>query len=265
MAKRLDPLPGQARPLLFAHRGLSSEAPENTMAAFKSAKEYGIPGIELDVHLSADDRVVVIHDRTTSRTAPGNDLVIAQSKWEDLKALDVGSWKNPRFAGERIPLLSELFEEYGADFYFDIEIKNRENTDGHLEAVLARLLDDFKMDADRVVVSSFNPLMLAKFKATCPRIPTAIIYCDEPELPWYLRRGEGRWIAGADFLKPEYVMPTSRGMALNRALEGRKVLPWTVDDPVVAKRMIALGCEGVISNTPHTLGLRNGDRNARGR
>jgi glycerophosphoryl diester phosphodiesterase len=259
MAKRLALLPGHARPLLFAHRGLSSEAPENTMAAFKSAKDHGIPGIELDVHLSADDQVVVIHDGTTARTSPGSSMIVAQSNREALKTLDVGAWKDPKFSGERIPLLSELFEEHGADFYFDIELKNRDNTDGHLEALLARLLDDFRMEADRVVVSSFNPLMLAKFKATCPRIPTAIIYCADDDVPWYLRRGEGRWIAGADFLKPEYLIPTRTGMAIGRAIGGRPVLPWTVDEPAIARKMIALGCEGVISNTPHTLGIRKGD------
>lgn len=259
MVKHLNPLPGQARPLIFAHRGLSSEAPENTMAAFKLAKERSIPGIELDIHLTRDDKIVVIHDKTTARTVPGSKLVIAQSSWEELKGLDAGSWKAPGYAGERIPLLSELFEAHGRDFYFDIEIKNREHTDGQLEALLARLLDDFKMDADRVVVSSFNPLMLAKFKAACPRIPTAIIYCDDPELPWFLRRGEGRWIGKVDFLKPEHVIPTRMGMILNRAIGRRAVLPWTVDDPAVAQRMLALGCEGVISNTPHTLGIRNGD------
>ncbi|MFH2114285.1 MAG: glycerophosphodiester phosphodiesterase family protein [Spirochaetota bacterium] len=259
MAKRLAPLPGQPRPLLFAHRGLSSEAPENTMAAFRLAKDYGIPGIELDIHLTADDKVVVAHDGTTARTSPGNKLTIAQSDWEQIKILDVGAWKDPKYAGERIPLLSELLEEHGEDFYFDIEIKSRDNTDGHLEASLARLLDDFKMDADRVVVSSFNPAMLAKFKATCPRIPTAIIYCADSDVPWYLRRGEGRWIAGADFLKPKHVIPTKARMAFGRAIGGRPVLPWTVDDPAIARRMLDIGCEGVVSNVPHKLGLRNGD------
>ncbi len=258
MAKHLALLPGQPRPLLFAHRGISSEAPENTMAAFRLAKEYGIPGIELDIHLSADDRIVVAHDYTTARTSPGNNLTIAQSDWDQLKVIDVGAWENPEYTGERIPLLSQLFEEHGQDFYFDIEMKSRDNTDGHLEALLARMLDDFRLEADRVVVSSFNPVMLAKFKATCPRIPTAIIYCADSDVPWYLRRGEGRWIAGADFLKPKHVIPTKARMAFSRAIGGRPVLPWTVDDPAIAKRMLEIGCEGVISNVPHKLGLRNG-------
>lgn len=259
MAKLLAPLPGQVRPLLFAHRGLSSEAPENTMSAFRLAKDYGIPGVELDIHLTADNKIVVAHDNTTARTSPGNTLTLAQSDWEQIKTLDVGAWKDPRYAGERIPLLSELLEEHGTDFYFDIEIKSRDKTDGRLEASLASLLDDFNMTADRVVVSSFNPLMLAKFKAICPGIPTAIIYCADDDVPWYLRRGEGRWIAGADFLKPEHIIPTKARMAFGRAIGGRPVLPWTVDDPAIARRMLDLGCEGVISNIPHKLGIRIGD------
>jgi glycerophosphoryl diester phosphodiesterase len=259
MTKRRVPLPDQTRPLLFAHRGLSSEAPENTMAAFRLAKEYGIPGVELDIHLTTDDKIVVAHDDTTGRTSPGNYLTIAKSDWAQIKTLDVGAWKDPKYTGECIPLLSDLLEELGKDFYFDIEMKSRDNTDGHLEALLARLLDDFRLDADKVVVSSFNPVMLAKFKATCPGIPTGIIYCDDPDLPWYLRRGEGRWIAGADFLKPQHVIPTKARLAFGRAIGGRPVLPWTVDDPAIAKRMIDIGCDGVISNTPHTLGIRNGD------
>ncbi|MDX9958508.1 MAG: glycerophosphodiester phosphodiesterase [Clostridia bacterium] len=259
MAKHLAPLPGQSRPLLFAHRGLSSEAPENTMAAFRLARDYGIPGVELDIHLTADDRMVVAHDYNTDRTSPDNKLTIAGSNWEQLRTVDVGAWKDPKYAGEHIPLLSDLLEEHGKDFYFDIEMKSRDNTDGHLEAMLARLLDDFKMEADRVVVSSFNPVMLAKFKATCPGIPTAIIYCADDDVPWYLRRGEGRWIAGADFLKPKHVIPTRIRLAFGRAIGGRQVLPWTVDDPAIARRMIDIGCEGVISNKPHALGLRNGD------
>lgn len=229
------------------------------MAAFRLARDYGIPGIELDIHPSADDRVVVTHDGTTTRTSPGSALTIARTDWAQLKALDAGAWKDPKYTGERIPLLSELFEEFGSDFYFDIEMKNQDTGAGHLEALLARLLDDFRMDSDRVVVSSFNPWMLAKFKATCPRIPTAIIYCADDDVPWYLRRGEGRWIAGADFLKPEYIIPTKSKMAFGRAIGGRPVLPWTVDEPTIARHMLALGCEGVISNRPHELGLGKGN------
>jgi glycerophosphoryl diester phosphodiesterase len=75
-------------------------------------------------------------------------------------------------------------------------------------------------------------------------------------VPWYLRRGEGRWIAGTDFLKPEHIIPTRARIAFGKAVGGRPVLPWTVDDTGIANRMLAIGCEGVISNIPHKLGIK---------
>ncbi|MBU0929427.1 MAG: glycerophosphodiester phosphodiesterase [Spirochaetes bacterium] len=252
---KLLPLPERDRPLVFAHRGLSSEAPENTMAAFRLAREKGAPGVELDIHLTADGRLIVIHDHTTNRVGPGTSLTIEDSTTAQIKAVDVGSWMDPRFSGERAPLLSELFEELGDDLYFDIEIKSGKAEDKGLEAAFAKLLADFRYGAERVVVSSFNPIAIKRFKSLCPRVPTGIIYCIDEGVPPYLRRGEGRWIGRADFLKPKYTQATKAGVALGRLVGGRKVIPWTIDDPAEAARVLTIGCEGVISNMPHRLGL----------
>jgi glycerophosphoryl diester phosphodiesterase len=251
----LLPLPGRDRPLVFAHRGVSSEAPENTMAAFRLAKEKGIPGVELDIHLTADGKLVVIHDHSTKRVAPGTDLNLEASTVADLKKIDIGSWKGEQFKAERPPLLSELFEELGRDLYFDVEIKSGTSEDRGLEAALVKVLADHGMDASNVIVSSFNPFAIKRFKALCPTVPTAVIYCIDKGVPWYLRRGEGRWIAGADILKPKYTQATAAGLALGRLVGGRKVIPWTIDDPAEAARVLSIGCDGVISNAPHRLGL----------
>lgn len=251
----LLPLPGRDRPLVFAHRGVSSEAPENTMAAFRLAKEKGIPGVELDIHLTADGKLVVIHDHSTKRVAPGTDLNLEASTVADLKKIDIGSWKGEQFKAERPPLLSELFEELGRDLYFDVEIKSGTSEDRGLEAALVKVLADHGMDASNVIVSSFNPFAIKRFKALCPTVPTAIIYCIDAGVPWYLRRGEGRWIAGADVLKPKYTQTTAAGLSWGRLIFGRKVIPWTIDDPAEAARVLSIGCDGVISNAPHRLGL----------
>lgn len=243
-------LPGRERPLLYAHRGLSSEAPENTMAAFRLARDYGVPGIELDVHLTKDGKIVVIHDGSTARTSPGSALSVEASAYSELAALDLGSWKDARYAGERIPLLSAVLEEFAPAMYFDIEIKAPTTADIGLEAALARLLSDMKLGAESVAVSSFNPVAARRFKALAPGIPVGVIYCVDDELPWYLCRGQGRWIAGADFLKPESVQVGAFGMGLKRRFGGRPVLPWTIDDPAEASRVRSLGCVGVISNKP---------------
>ena len=251
----LLPLPGRDRPLVFAHRGVSSEAPENTLAAFRLAKEKGIPGVELDIHLTADGKLVVIHDHSTKRVAPGTDLNLEASTVADLKKIDIGSWKGEQFKAERPPLLSELFEELGRDLYFDVEIKSGTSEDRGLEAALVKVLADHGMDASNIIVSSFNPFAIKRFKALCPTVPTAIIYCIDAGVPWYLRRGEGRWIAGADVLKPKYTQATAAGLSWGRLIFGRKVIPWTIDDPAEAARVLSIGCDGVISNAPHRLGL----------
>lgn len=255
MFRRLAPFPGRDKPLLFAHRGLSSEAPENTMAAFRLARQYGIPGIELDVHMSADGAVVVMHDETTDRVAPGSSLAIGQSSVTALRKLDIGSWKGHQWKGERIPVLAELFEEFRGGFYYDIEIKGKGTGDLGLEAAIASLLADFRLDAESVCVSSFNPISLRRFKVLSPAIPTAIIYCDSEELPPYLRHGEGRWIGAADFLKPKHTELRPVAMRLGRMLGCRPSLPWTVDEPEHAARALEAGCIGVISNRPQALGL----------
>ncbi|MDX9826667.1 MAG: glycerophosphodiester phosphodiesterase family protein [Spirochaetia bacterium] len=265
-------LPHYPRPLVFAHRGLSWLYPENSMAAFRAAKKAGIPGIELDIHLSRDRRLVVFHDDTTQRIVTGakgepgpnngpagesvsgisvhrESLSIEASDYESLAGLDIGSWKDPSFASERMPLLDTVLEELGGEVYFDIEIKSRSVKDSGQEVLLADLLRRHCMEG-RCIVSSFNPLSLRRFKALMPELPTAIIWSRSKELYWYLRRGEGRWIAGADLLKPEHCLVGGR-----RILKGlrRPILPWTVDTAEDEKRLLAAGVEGIISNRPQDL------------
>jgi len=225
------------------------------MAAFRLAKEKGIPGVELDIHLTSDGKLVVIHDHVSGRVSPGSDRNMEASTAAEIQALDVGSWKDARYSGERPPLLSELFEELGDALYFDVEIKSDKAADRGLEAALAKLLADFRYGAERIVVSSFNPVAVKRFKALCPAVPTAIIYCVDDGVPAYLRRGEGRWIGGTDFLKPRSDQATRLGLAAGRLAGGRRVVPWTIDDPAEAARVLAIGCDGIISNRPHELGI----------
>ncbi len=265
-------LPGFSRPLVFAHRGLSSRYPENSMAAFKAAKEAGIPGVELDVHLSKDRRLVVFHDDTTERIVldagtfgsqgggPGEGatpaegsarrgLSIEATDYDRLAGLDIGSWMDRSFASERMPLLDAVLEELGRSIYFDIEIKCRTIKDTGLEALLADSLRRHGMER-RCIVSSFNPLSLRRFKALMPKIPTAIIWSRSEELYWYLRRGEGRWIGGVDLLKPERSLV--KGPRMFPGLR-RPFLPWTVDTAEDERRLLAAGAIGIVSNKPDEL------------
>lgn len=256
---RLALLPGIARPLLFAHRGLSSIAPENTMAAFKLASKMGIPGVELDVHMTSDGRLAVIHDSATARVA-GTAMEVERSAWKDLAALDIGSWKGKQWKGERIIELRELFEEFGESLYYDVELKSSIAGDFGLEATVASCLRDAfastKGLTGRIVVSSFNPMALARFKYLAPAIPTAIIWSGDSDVPAYLRHGEGRWIGKVDALKPDRTK-VRRLSAFRWKNFGRyPILPWTVDEGAESARLLGLGCEGVISNRPQELGIR---------
>lgn len=256
-----QPMPGQKRPLLFAHRGASAQAPENSHAAFALARDQGIPGIELDIHRCSSGELVVFHDDTTSRTAPGTDLRLIDTPWSRLSNLDIGSWKGSQWSQERPMLLAEVLEEFGTSFYYDIEIKARTTEDRGCEAALAGLLADFRLDAASVLVSSFNPISLRRFRVLAPSIPTAIIYCISDELPWYLRGGLGASIGQTDVLKPEHVLVNRWLYRTRGQWGGRAILPWTVDDGQTAQRMLDTGCVGVISNqvTELAIGTDRGD------
>ncbi len=246
-------LPGQDRPLVFAHRGASAYAPENTMASFKRAQELGAPGIELDIHRCASGELVVFHDDTTKRLCPGTDYSIIDTPWSVLKTLDIGSWKGSQFSQERPLLLAELFEEFGSSLYYDIEIKARTTENKGAEQALAELLANMKITPEHAAVSSFNPIALKRFKAFAPEYATAVIYCKSKELPWYLRSGSGRYIAHCDYLKPEHVNVSPVTHFLDSLLGGYPVVPWTVDDPETAQSLIARGCTGIITNKPDVI------------
>jgi len=250
---RVPLLPDRPRPLLFAHRGCSSLAPENTLAAFRLARQVGAPGLELDVHLCASGELVVAHDDDLRRCA-GDPRRIADLSLAEIRALDVGSWFDPAFAGEAPPTLAEVLEEFAGDLYVDIEMKSGKTSHDPLPEALAELLRGFGEPVRRgVTVSSFNPLALRRFKALLPDIATAVIYCASPEVPWYLHRGQGRWIAGCDYLKPVHTRIHPWSAIIARTFGGRPLVPWTVDDPGAARELLHRGCTGIVTNRPQDM------------
>jgi glycerophosphoryl diester phosphodiesterase len=110
------------RPRIVAHRGASIDAPENTLAAFRRAWELGVECVELDVRLTRDGAVVVIHDDTTARTA-GVDRPVAAQTLAEIRALDAGAWRGARFAGEKIPTLAEAIATIPSGGTLFVELK----------------------------------------------------------------------------------------------------------------------------------------------
>jgi glycerophosphoryl diester phosphodiesterase len=156
------------RPRVVAHRGASIEAPENTLAAFRRAWQLGAEGIELDVRLSKDGAVVVIHDATTRRLA-GVDRPVADQTLAELQALDVGGWKDARHAGERIPTLAEVLATVPAGGTVFVEIKSEAAT----APAVARAIRDADPTArgGAVALQGYDPDGLAALAAELPHAP----------------------------------------------------------------------------------------------
>lgn len=161
-----------SRPLIIAHRGASSEAPENTLAAFELAISQGSDAIELDIHLSADGEIIVCHDATINRTTSGTGFVREMTASE-LKRVDAGSWFSEKYAGERLPLLEEVFDLVPKDMMVNVEIKN--SYQGEIEPKLMALLSE-KNRMDSVIVSSFHHKSLLRLKQLEPEVKISLLY-----------------------------------------------------------------------------------------
>jgi glycerophosphoryl diester phosphodiesterase len=223
------------------------------MPSFTKARETGAPGLELDIHVCASGELVVAHDDTFKRTA-GDGRSVAELKYGEIKGIDVGSFFDPAFRGERPPLLEEVLEAFCPDMYIDIELKTRKTKNDPLPGRLAETLARFGDRALKsVTASSFNPFGIGVFKRFCPHVPTAIIWSADKEVPPILRSGFGRFLSQCDYLKPVYrqVNPFSRFWL--SGVEGRPLVPWTIDDRALAERMLKTGCTGIVTNRPQDM------------
>ena len=160
----------------IAHRGASNYAPENTMASFQKAVDLGFDYIELDVRLSKDQELVVIHDEDVSRTTNGIGA-IGDYTVEELKKLDAGSWFSQDFNDERIPLLEEVLLKFGKKIGILIDVKSPE-TQPDMVDILSSLLSfhiESGLNPDSLKVQTFNLNELKKLKEQLPDIGTGLL------------------------------------------------------------------------------------------
>jgi glycerophosphoryl diester phosphodiesterase len=236
------------RPLNFAHRGASYEAPENTLAAFLLAAELGADGVELDVHLSQDGEIVVIHNFELENTTDGHGLV-RNKTLSALKQLDAGGWFDPSFAGLHIPTLQEVIDAVGNHLLLNIELKTKSMRDDGLAEAVSRTIEDNHL-LDRVIVSSFNPLALHWIRQLNPWIPVGLLYT--PEQPLLLRRPWLRYLIRCEALHPHY--STVDGAYIHWARQqGYRVHAWTADDPGDMWQLMRHGVDLIITNRPDLL------------
>jgi len=220
---------------IYAHRGASAEAPENTLAAFRRALETGADGIELDIQLSRDGVPFIIHDETLERTTDGTGTV-AQATAEVLRTLDAGSWFDPGFAGEPPPTLEAALQLLAGRLRINIEIK-----DARAGRAVLDLLRQFPRA--EVVVSSFNHGLLALLRRVAPDLPLAVLQ-DAGDWRRALARAES---LQACAFHPHVDLVNRPLMAACRRLR-LPVFPWTVDDPSRARALARIGVAGLFTN-----------------
>jgi glycerophosphoryl diester phosphodiesterase len=225
---------------LWAHRGASAEAPENTLAAFRLAERQGADGLEFDIQLSADGVPVVIHDETLERTTDGVGKV-EQRPLAALLKLDAGSWFSADFQGEPLVALETVLAWAGNRLLLNIEVKNP-----RADRPLLRVLEAFP--GARVVVSSFDHALLERLHAARPDLPLGFLN-DSRLWRRALTRANRN---GALSFHPGRTR-VSRALLQACRSQGVEVHVWTVDDPAEAWRLKRMGVAGIFTNQPARL------------
>jgi glycerophosphoryl diester phosphodiesterase len=232
----------RGRVWVVGHRGAMGYCPENTFASFERGLALGADWIELDVHLTRDGALAVIHDETLDRTTNGHGLV-GEHTLAELKQLDAGSWFDPRFAGERIPTLDEVLEWARVrNTVVDIEIKNGPVLYAGIEEAVVRSLDRHGM-AEQVIVISFDHRAVQRVRQIDPRVVTGVLYACRPADGGLGLAKQVR----AEALLPHYAYVTAEDVR-GAHDAGLAVAPWTSSDPGVLRRLIAAGVDAIGTN-----------------
>jgi len=241
----------QNLPLIIGHRGASREAPENTLESFTLAWDQGADGIEADFRLTADGRIISMHDETTGRTT-GVDLSVAGSTLEELRRLDAGLWKGAAWGGAVIPTLAEVLAAIPSGSWFFIEIKSG----AEIIAPLKMVLQGSGLAPERIRLLSFSAALVAELKSSLPGWHSCWL-CDYRHTPL-----KGVWSpsmadiidtlhrSGADGLATANRAPLDRNLI--ETLKGleKEIHVWTVDRLHAAQQLCDLGVDSIMTNRP---------------
>ncbi len=238
--------------LIIAHRGASHDAPENTLASFRLAFEQGADGIESDWHLTSDGQVACIHDPDTERVV-GKKLVVNKSTLKELQTLDVGKWKDPKYAGERIPTLADVLAIVPPGKKHFIELKSK----AEIVAPIAKIIASSSLKPEQIVIISFHADAVAESKKLMPQIK-AYWLCgfkqkkDGTLPPTVDEVATTVQKIHADGLDAEAVPDHVNADFIKRLndLGCRDFSVWTVDDPAVAEFYKKLGVWSITTNRP---------------
>ncbi|ULT58368.1 glycerophosphodiester phosphodiesterase [Neobacillus drentensis] len=239
-------------PLKIGHRGAAGYCPENTFASFHKAMQLGVDYIEMDVQMTKDGQLVVIHDPTVNRTTNGKGKV-RDFTLKEIQALDAGSWFDSKFSGEKIPSFYEFLDEFGGKVGILLEIKNPSLYPGIEKKIADELLHRGLTSAEgpQVIVQSFDQNSLKRFHQLIPSIQLGVL----------LKRFSGKGISNqelvsflsfAAYVNPKITMVNKR---LIRRIHqhGFKTLVWTIRKKNEVNFLMHFHIEGVISDYPDFL------------
>lgn len=232
--------------IVYAHRGASGTAPENTMAAFHRAVEIGSQGIECDVQMTKDGKLVICHDETINRTTNGKGFIKDMS-YQELSTFDAGSWFDSKYKGEKIPLLEELLElAKNSGIYLNIELKNGIVQYTDMEKKVLDMVKSFGL-MDKTIFSTFNHYSVYELKKISPKAITGALYMEGLYQPWnYLKSIQ------CECAHPFYLAAHPE-ITQELVQHGYTVNAFTVDDPKTAAMLIQSGVEGIITNHPEKI------------
>jgi glycerophosphoryl diester phosphodiesterase len=238
----LESLP---RPVIFAHRGASAHAPENTLAAFELALTEQADALELDVKLSSDGQVVVHHDATVDRTTDGHGYV-RDLKLAELRDLDAGSSFSQSFRSEKIPTLDEVFASIGKRTLINVELTNYTTPGDQLVETVCMLVKKHKVQK-HILFSSFFASNLSKARSFLPDIPCGLL-----AYPGLL----GTWARsfGFAFGKYQALHPALKDMSQQQVARvhrlNRRVHVWTVNTEQDMRRLFGWRVDGIFTDDP---------------
>lgn len=240
--------------LNVAHRGASALAPENTIAAFEKAIESGADAIELDLHVSRDGALVVIHDQTLDRTTNGQGPVHARSL-QDLKQLDAGHWFGEGFAGQRMPTLAEVLDRFAGKIPLALEVKAGSAFFRGIEEKVVAVLREYQV-ISQVAVASFDHYALRTLKELEPSLRTAALLVGRPiSMPAIAEACK------ADAMAIECNLVTETEVEACHAA-GLQLVVWVVNEPAQMGHFIDLGVDGIITDRPDLLRHMLAERSA---
>jgi glycerophosphoryl diester phosphodiesterase len=231
--------------LIIGHRGASGYAPENTMAAIKKAINMSCNGLELDVQLTKDQKVIVHHDWNVDRTTNGKGE-IKDLTLDDIRKLDAGKWYSDEFIGEKVPTLEEVLLEVPENLFLNIEIKSKADDNRGIEKEVIELLNKYNR-LENTVLSSFNHLCLERIRKINPEIKIGILFeAYLLDLFDYIKKFKAYSIHPCNYYVSKELIDKAKD-------NNMKVFCWTVNDKSRAIELSEMGVDGIITNYPDLL------------